>query len=280
MIQNGSSHIVDTLITERAPRLASGPLWPLVRRPLYAILDYARARRMADAIAPMEGGRALAFISDLLRVKVTARGLERVPRHGRLVIVCNHPTGIADGVAVWDALKAIRPDMMFYANADAHRVSPRLDEVLIPVEWVEDKRTRERTRVTLKMTREAMESERALVVFPAGRIARRQPDGSIADPHWAPTAVSVARKYSAPIAPIHVDGPRSSLFHFFDRFSGELRDITLFHELLNKRGKAFRLSIGPTIAPQALPPDTPEGTLALKAYIERTLAAEPDRPFA
>ena len=63
------------------------------------------------------------------------------------MIVCNHPTGIADGVAVWDALKAIRPDLMFYANADAHRVSPKLDEVLIPVEWVEEKRTRERTRL-------------------------------------------------------------------------------------------------------------------------------------
>jgi hypothetical protein len=45
-------------------------------------------------------------------------------------VVCNHPTGIADGVAVYDVLKAVRPDLCFYANSDAHRVSPRLGEVL------------------------------------------------------------------------------------------------------------------------------------------------------
>ena len=125
-----------------------------------------------------------------------------------------------------------------------------------------------------------MEAERALVVFPAGRIARRQPDGTFADPVWATSALSVARKYSAPIAPIHVAGPRSTLFHFFDRFSGELRDVTLFHELLNKRGKAFRLTIGPVIQPADLPPDTAEGTLALKTYIERDLPRDPDQAFA
>ena len=77
------------------------------------------------------------------------RGLHHLPRTGRCVIVANHPTGIADGIAVHDALKAARPDMVFYANSDAHRVSPRLSETLIPVEWVEKKRTRERTRLTL-----------------------------------------------------------------------------------------------------------------------------------
>jgi len=37
--------------------------------------------------------------------------------------------------------------VVFYANSDAHRVCPRFDETLIPVEWVAAKRTRERTRL-------------------------------------------------------------------------------------------------------------------------------------
>ena len=90
------------------------------------------------------------------------------------------------------------------------------------------------------MTRQAMEAERALVIFPAGRIARRQPNGALCDPAWAPTALSIARKYDAPIAPMHLSGPWSTLFHFFDGFSGELRDVTVFHELLNKRGGQYR----------------------------------------
>ena len=263
-------HIVDVLIEERAPKLSASPVWPLVRPALYRLLDYRKARAMADAIAPMSGRESLEYVSGLLQVDVEISGVEHLPREGRAIVVANHPTGIADGIAVYDALKAARPDMVFYANSDAHRVSPRLSEVLIPVEWVEDKRTRERTRLTLQMTKEAMEAERALMIFPAGRLARRAADGLLADPPWAASALSIARKYEAPVIPVHVSGPWATLFHLFDRFSQELRDITLFHELLNKRGRRFSLIVGRPIDPHAI-----EDIGALKHYVERVLPHEP-----
>lgn len=276
----GREHIIDTLILERAPRLSATPAWPVLRPLLYRILDYGKARRMADAIAPLPGRQALDHVSDLLALKVSAHGLGRAPREGRLVVVCNHPTGIADGIAVFDALKAVRPDLCFYANSDAHRVAPRFDEVLIPVEWLEAKRTRERTRITLQRTREALEAERCLVIFPSGRLARRGADGTLSDPPWAATAISLARKHEAPVLPIHVAGPWSSLFHFFNRFSPELRDITLFHELLNKEGREFRLTVGKAIPPAALAGDPASVTERLKAHVEQVLAADPEQPFA
>lgn len=274
------SHIVDVLIEERAPKLSRSPAWPLVRPLLYRLLGYRKARAMADAIAPMDGRQALAFVSDLLRIDVAVAGLEHLPREGRLIIVGNHPTGIADGVAVYDALKTVRPDIIFYANSDAHRVCPGFDESLIPVEWVAAKRTRDRTRLTLTMTRQVMEADRALMVFPAGKLARREPDGTLSDPPWMPTAISVAMKYDAPVVPVHVAGPWATLFHLFDRFSPELRDITLFHELLNKTGRRFTVTIGRPVPPDALDPDAAVASAALKAYVERTLPFEPDRPFA
>jgi putative hemolysin len=273
-------HIIDVLIAERAPKLAGSAAWPLLRPLLYRVLDYDKAVRMADAIQPLPGYAALDHISRLLSVKVTATGLDRVPPKGRLIVVCNHPTGIADGIAVFDALKGPRPDICLYANSDAHRVSPRFGDILIPVEWVEAKRTRERTRQTLILTREAMEAERCLIIFPAGRLARLQPDGKLADPPWQASAISIARKYEAPVLPIHLSGPWSGLFHFFNRFSNELRDITLFHELLNKQGKAFSLIVGQPIAPEALDGDAGEVTERLKAFVERDLPADPDRTFA
>jgi len=274
-VRGGRGHIVDVLIAERAPKLSSSPAWPLVRPALYALLDYRKARAMADAIAPMGGREAIDHVSALLDVRVEVRGLERLPRSGRCVIVCNHPTGIADGIAVYDALKTARPDVVFYANSDAHRVSPRLAETLIPVEWVEAKRTRERTRLTFTMTREAMEAERALMIFPAGRLARRGADGSPTDPPWAASALSIARKYAAPVVPMHLSGPWARLFHFFDRFSGELRDITLFHELLNKQGRKFRLTVGHPADPAAV-----ASTDDLKHFVERVLPADPDGRLA
>ena len=278
--QRSEPHIIDVLIAERAPKLAASPAWPAVKPLLYALLDYRKARRMADAIAPLSGRAALDHVSDLLALKVEARGLGRTPAAGRLVVVCNHPTGIADGIAVYGALKRVRPDLCFYANADAHRVSPRFGEVLIPVEWVEAKRTRQTARLMLEETRAAMEAERCLVVFPSGRLARRQADGRLLDPPWTATAVAVARKHKAPVLPIHVAGPWSTLFHVFHRLSQELRDITLFHELLNKQGQRFTLTVGPPIPPEALAGDAAEITPGLKAYVEETLPAAPDTPFA
>lgn len=272
-------HIVDVLIAERAPKLASTAAWPVLRPLLYRLLDYDRARRMADMIGPMPGREALDTISDLLSLKVAVSGLDRVPSEGRAVVVANHPTGIADGIAVYDAIKALRPDVCFYANSDAHRVSPRFGEILIPVEWVEAKRTRERTRVTLQLTRDAMEAERPLVIFPAGRLARKGADGRLVEQPWMASALSIARKYDAPVVPIHVSGPWSTLFHFFHGFSSELRDITLFHELLNKRGRAFSLSVGHPIPADRLDPDAAIATDALKSYVEHDLARNPDRPF-
>ena len=273
-------HIIDVLIAERAPKLAASPAWPAIRPLLHSVLDYGKARRMADAIRPLSGRAALEHVSQMLSVRVAAAGLEHVPRQGRLIVVCNHPTGIADGIAVYDTLRAARPDLCFYANSDAHRVAPRLADVLIPVEWVEAKRTRERTRETLLLTREALEAERCLVIFPSGRLARRQPDGRLADPPWAPSAVSLARKYETPVVPIHVTGPSSRLFHFFNRFSTELRDVTLFHELLNKQGRAFTLTVGRPIGPEALEGEPADAIARLKAFVETDLPADPDRAFA
>jgi len=71
-----------------------------------------------------------------------------------------------------------------------------------------------------------------------------------------------------------------ALFHLFNRFSPELRDMTLFHELLNKQGRTFSLTVGRAIAPEALAGEPGEVTLRLKQHVERTLPADPDAAFA
>ena len=271
-------HIIDVLIRERAPRLSRSPVWPLARPILYGLLAYRGARAMADAVAPMGGVQAMDYASALLQLQVAATGLEHVPRAGGLIVIVNHPTGLADAVAIYDALKGVRPDLVFFANSDAHRVSPGLQEVFIPVEWVEAKRTRERTRLTLRLSQQALAAGRAIVIFPAGRIARVR-GGVLVDPPWAASAISLARRHKVPIAPIHLSGPPSWLFRLLDHISPELRDITLFHELLNKRGGAFRLTVGPPIPPAGIG-DPAETTLRLKRYVERQLPLHPDQPFA
>ena len=273
-----AKHIVDVLIEERAPKLSASALWPLVRPPLMHALNYDKAVRMADTIAPMGGREAMESISDLLSVKLQTTGFERVPKEGAFILLANHPTGITDGIAVYDAVKHVRPDILFYANSDAQRVCRRFDEALIPVEWVLAKRTRERTRVTLKMTDAAFAQGRPLGIFPAGRLSRLR-DGVLTDPEWMSTAASLARKYELPILPVHVAGPYAWWFHTFAQISPELRDITLFHELLNKAGKTYTLTFGPLIPHEHADGDPTSVIRKLKHYVERVLPGAPDASF-
>ena len=271
-------HIVDVLIAERAPRLTGSALWPVVRPALYALLGYPKAVAMADAMKDRSGADGLQYVSDLLQLKVETTGLENLPVSGRCVIVCNHPTGIADGVAMYDAIRRVRQDAIFFANADAIRVAPRLNESIIPVEWVYEKRTRDKTRQTLSAAKQAFAEERCIVMFPAGRLARVE-NGLLTDPPWESSAASLARKHNAPIVPVHMTGPTSKLFHTFDKFSQELRDVTLFHELLNKEGRTFRLTFAKPVLTEQLAVDADTATDQLKTYIERQLAAHSDAVF-
>ncbi|MEG1453157.1 1-acyl-sn-glycerol-3-phosphate acyltransferase [Brevundimonas sp.] len=273
-----AAHIIDVLIAERAPRLTGSWAWPMVRPVLYSLLGYPKAVAMADAMQPLSGDEALAYVSNLLHLDVTTTGLENLPATGRCVIVCNHPTGIADGVAMYDAIRAVRQDAIFFANADALRVAPRLLETIIPVEWVHAKRTRDKTRNTLNVAKQAFADERCVVMFPAGRLARVE-QGVLVDEPWESSAVSLARKHSAAIVPVHLTGPTSRLFHLFDKVSRELRDVTLFHELLNKEGQRFSLTFAKPVLPAQLDVDADRATLQLKTYIERQLAAQPNAPF-
>jgi len=62
----------------------------------------------------------------------------------------------------------------------------------------------------------------------------------------------LARKYKAPIIPLKIKARNSVLYYVLSAISGELRDITLFYELLNKRGQAFKMIFGAAIPPGAI----------------------------
>ncbi len=274
------THVVDQLIAERGQKIVESWAWPLLRPLLYRVLHYDDAVRMADALAPLGSAAAMDFISGLLALDLDVVGLEHVPRQGAFVVAANHPTGIADGVAVFDALKAVRRDIAIFTNRDAVRVNPRLADVLIPVEWREEHRNHTKTKETLRLSSRAFREERAVVLFPSGRIAYWK-DGRLNERPWQISAVTLARKHAVPIVPMHVESRNSGLFYWFAQWNTELRDMTVFHELLNKRGKTFRIRIGRPIPTGWIAEgDALEVTQRLQAHTVEALARDPGAAFA
>ena len=276
--QGKPGHIVDTLIAERGEKIVHNPLWPVMRPFLYTLLRYAKALEFANDIANMPGFQAFDYLSGILQLDINVRYGERIPGKGGFIMVSNHPTGIADGVAVFDLLKNTRPDMMFFANRDAIRVNPRFAEIIIPVEWREEHKTKLKARETLQLTTRAVQEQKATVLFPSGRIAYWA-NGRLNERPWKTSAVGLARKYNLPILPVNMSARNSGLFYWFAKWSTELRDMTVFYELLNKKGDRFDFTIGNLIEPERLSGDPVEVTAALERHTVHALAADGNAQF-
>jgi len=262
-------HIIEQLIAERAQKLMSRPrLWRMVRPAVYKALGYGQAVVMADTVAGQSGWDAFAHVSRLLALNPHITGLENIPKTGPLMLISNHPTGLADGIFMYDALKSVRPDHVFMANADALRVVPNGADIIIPVEWVAAKRSPAKARTTLKALKTALADGKAVVIFPSGVLAKMTWRG-LEDKAWNPTAVSVARKNGIPIIPVRIKSRNSVLYYLLSVLNNELRDITLFRELLNKRGSKPALIFGKPINPASLPKGSKPATKAVRDIVER-----------
>ena len=277
--QGRPGHIVDTLIAERGQRIVKHPLWPAMRPFLYTLLRYDRAMEFANDIAPLTGFQSFEYISNVLKLEVRVKNAEHIPETGGFILVSNHPTGIADGVAVFDLLKERRPDMMVFANRDAVRVNPRFAEMIIPVEWREEFKSKLKTRETLILTNKTVDDGKVMVLFPSGRIAYWG-DGKLNERPWKTSAVGLAKRYNLPILPIHMRARNSGLFYWFAKWSTELRDMTVFHELLNKKGDRFDVTVGKLIPPDQLDGDLSDVTKALENHTVFELAANGHATFA
>lgn len=278
-LRTGGDHIVDQLIAERTTQISRHPLWPLLRPILVRFLHYRQAVEMADTIAPMDGWTAFQHISRLLSLELELTGTENIPAAGGFIVAPNHPTGIADGIAMFDALKAIRPDMSFFANRDAIRAAPGFRDMIIPVEWRAGAKSHGKSRDTLEMTARAFADNRAIVLFPSGRLAYWH-EGRLTERPWQTSVVSLARRYAYPIVPAHIASRNSGLFYFLSKYSTEIRDMTLFHELLNKKDRKVSITFGKIIPPEHLEGEPADVAAALQEHAALTLAADPDAVFS
>ena len=206
------------------------------------------------------------YVSELLHLNIDVEGQENIPEQGRVLIASTHPTGIPDGVAMFDAVKGRRSDMTFFANRDAVRAAPGVSEMIIPVEWTPEKRTILRSRETLVSAINAFNDEKCVILFPSGRLAFMDEKKQLTEQAWLPSVAIFARKYNCPIVPAHIEARNSWLYYWFWKLNTELRDITLFHELLNKKGKTYKITFGAPIAPELLKGDAPMVAAALRQH--------------
>jgi putative hemolysin len=188
--------------------------------------------------------------------KVDESSLERIPKTGPLLVVSNHPYGIADGFTLLRILKKVRKDARIISTTvlgEVPEVGKSDEFILLDVHHGKTAEATEKNRRSLLTVVRALKKGQAIIVFPAGAVSRRLPEtGEIGDLPWKPDFFHLAIRSGATILPVYVDGQNSFTFMAAARIHRTLATALLAREFLNKRNKTISTVIGDPLAPEEL----------------------------
>jgi putative hemolysin len=175
-------------------------------------------------------------------------------RTGPLLIIANHPFGVADGLAIGDIATQLRDDVKIMTNSMLCQ-PPEAAKYVLPVDFSPTKEARLRSAATRKAAVKWLEDGHCLVIFPAGGVATRpKPLKSKAlDLPWHPFTARLAAVTGARILPLYFHGANSTLFHLASHSWYPLRAALFFRETLRQAGRTLQVSIGEIIDSESLP---------------------------
>ena len=268
-------HPIDQIIEERCPKLMSNKyLWSVIKPTIFKIFKYQTAKKITDDISNISGFECFTYLTNLLKFNLDIRNIELVPEHGPIILAGNHPTGLTDGIVMFEVMKDRRPDYTLYANIDMIKLSKGFEDIIIPVDWNDDNKNIGKSKEILKRTKETLNEGKCLLVFPSSRLSKRKGFKLFERP-WLNTIVKLSKKYNAPIIPFHMDGHNSLFYYFLDIFNEELKNISLFSELVNKEEFKYTITFGRQIDPLDINGDIDKETLRIQNHVEFTLGNPP-----
>jgi putative hemolysin len=222
----------------------------LFQSPLEKLIGLKQVNQIyARAAAAPDQWQFLARLLSALNVHydLSAVDLARIPTHGPVVVVANHPFGGVEGIILPSLLGKVRRDVKILANYLLQPVT-ELQDLFI---YVDPFGTNHSTKANLASLREAMvwlKQGGLLGIFPAGEVSHLAwPKLEITDPVWSNTVARLIRKSQADAVPVFFAGQNGPFFQWLGLVHPLLRTAMLPREALNKSGKTIRVKIGQVI---------------------------------
>ena len=199
--------------------------------------------RVESAGGPRMWRDALDMIGTRLEITATPDWHTGLP-DGPLIVIANHPFGIADGIAILSLAERIGRPYRCLLNADFLRL-PEVRALALPIDFNE---TKEALAINLKTRNEArrlLKEGVTLVIFPAGGVATAEkPFGTAEELPWKAFTARLIQQSGATVLPVYFEGQNSALFHFVSRYSLSLRLSLLVLEFRRHIGATIRATIG------------------------------------
>jgi putative hemolysin len=241
-----------------APSFAD-PEYPLVKRALIRGIENLLGRRrllpIYDAWQRERGDFSPTMWADLLRridlnLKIDADGdwaksLPSTP----LVVVANHPFGIADGVALLALAEQMKRPYRILLNAGFMRL-PEMQRFGLPIDFSESEDALATNLKTRAEARRLLKAGVVILIFPGGGVATAEdPLGKAEELPWKLFAARLIQQTEAAVLPVHFDGQNSALFHFVSRYSLTLRLALLIRQFERMMGSTIGIRIGAPLMP-------------------------------
>jgi len=163
---------------------------------------------------------------------------------GPIVMVANHPYGIADGIAVLALAEQLGRPFKVLINDQLLKV-PEIRPYALPISFEE---TKEALAINMATRNEALRLLKegvTIVIFPAGGVATAPKGfGQAEDLPWKMFPAKLIQSAKASVLPIYFEGQNGWLFHLVSRFSLTLRLSLLIREFCRLSGETIYSNIG------------------------------------
>lgn len=226
-----------------------------LRRRLERLVCQERLNELLENNYPSRGADFCRGVLRDLDVSVSAVGVDNLPppSHRRVLLVCNHPLGGLDGMAL----------IAWFSDYFGTELKVVVNDLLMAVEplapcFVPVNKHGAQSRDTAGSMDAAMGSDAPVLMFPAGLVSRRGDDGRVADLKWNKMFLRKAVEYGRDVVPLHFDGHNSASFYDAARrrerlglrFNFEM--MLLPREVFASSGSHFTITCGHLIPWQAL----------------------------
>jgi putative hemolysin len=232
-----------------------------------ALLKIYHRWRSGSAGGPHMWRDALSMIGTRLEMDAPPDWSASLP-DGPLVVIANHPFGIADGVAILAIAERIGRPYRILMNADFMRL-PEVQALGLPIDFNE---TKEALAVNLKTrtsARQLLKEGGTLVIFPAGGVATAEnPWGAAEELPWKLFAARLVQQSGATVLPVYFEGQNSAFFHFISRYSLSLRLSLLVLEFRHHIGATIRARIGQPVSWAGIAAGANGGAVIDELYVQ------------
>ncbi|MDB5554276.1 MAG: acyltransferase family protein [Rhizobium sp.] len=197
---------------------------------------------------------------------------------GPIVMVANHPYGIADGIAVLALAEQLGRPFKILINDQLLKV-PEMRPYSLPISFEE---TREGLAINMATRTEALRLLKdgvTIVIFPGGGVATAPKGfGQAEDLPWKMFPAKLIQAAKASVLPVYFEGQNGWMFHLASRFSLTLRLSLLIREFCRLSGHTIFSSIGTIVPWEDIAPITDRK--AILQYLYDTVFAMGPAPKA